>query len=157
MQQVALKQNKKKKQTNTWCVSWKRKARGVKQKYWIHEPKRLEKGETSGNSCLLLTPVAHSLKNLLRSIRNKRKHKQEKHLAFPSFQHLFIHPSGVGCCSVWHSIPFCPISPTHKMFIAVSHWFGSSALLHHHHWNFTETRLQHPAVAPGHGDCAVIF
>lgn len=67
-----------------------------------------------------LTPTACSPKEL---IKNKQNLKSN-HLTLSSLQHSFIYHSGIGSCSVSHSMPFSPISPAHRVFIAISHWSG---------------------------------
>lgn len=73
-----------------------------------------------------------------------------------SFQHFFVHASGIRICGVSCSIPFSPNSPTSKMLIAMSHWIGSRSLVQHHYWTFTETSVTYPTVGQYHGDPMVI-
>lgn len=60
-----------------------------------------------------------SKKNPLPKI-NSKPIKTKTHLIF-CLPNLFISPSGIGCCSVSCSIPFCPITPKSKMSIAICH------------------------------------
>lgn len=58
------------------------------------------------------SPLQHPLKqNTPKLIKNKAK---QTHLALLDFQHLLIHPSVIGCCSVSGSITFCPVAPPTK-------------------------------------------
>lgn len=81
---------------------------------------------------------------------NNKQNLKSKHPTPSSLQHSFIHHSCIRSCSVSHSVAFCAISTTHKIFIAISHWSGLRFLAHHHHWNFTEIPLGYLAVAPSH-------
>lgn len=55
------------------------------------------------------SPLQHPLKrNTPKLIKNKAK---QTHLAVLSFQHLLIHPSVIGGCSMPGSITFCLVAP----------------------------------------------
>lgn len=52
-----------------------------------------------------LAPTASSPKNPTTQKNQSKTKSKQKHLAPPSFRHLFTHPSDIGCCSVSRSTP----------------------------------------------------
>lgn len=85
---------------------------------------------TSQSLHILLLPPQHA------SLKTKQTTKQTKKTPpRSSVCPTPLHPSGIVCCGVSHNIPYCTISPTHKVFIAISHWSGSRPLAPHHHWS----------------------
>lgn len=60
--------------------------------------------------------------------------------------------------SVWLAlhITFCPVSHTHKIFIAVRYCSSSRSMTPHHLCTFTKTSLLYSVVAPSQGDSAFI-